>query len=193
MHFDHFHAMAQRDMGKHALLLKNFPIDVESLHYLAIHEKISDKKMFLSDTIPLEKLKAWFENCQDAHDDLVKNLIELTEEIKFIKTGTVNEENFGLEFDQEYWRKKIEYTQELQQIIQDRTTTLTRDEQKVAGVILDVRKSQGEEKRTAIRHLYEIHVKQYIPELLDIYHTIRNVYVESGTQKVFSMIKIRLI
>ena len=60
-------------------------------------------------------------------------------------------------------------------------------------MILDVRKSQGEEKRTAIRHLYEIHVKQYIPELLDIYHTIRNVYVESGTQKVFSMIKIRLI
>jgi hypothetical protein len=172
--------MAQRDMGKHALLLKSFSLDVESLHYLPIHEKILDKKIFLSDTVPLAKLKVWYENCQEAHDDLVKNLIELTEEVKFIKTGTINEENFGLEFDNQYFLNKIELIKTLQQNVQDKITTLTRDELKVAGVL----QIQDEEKRTAVKYLYEIHVTQYVPELLEAYASIRNIYVEVGTQKV---------
>jgi hypothetical protein len=181
--------MAQRDMGKHALLLKSFSLDVESLHYLPIHEKIGGKKSFLSDTVPLEKLKIWYENCLEAHDDLVKNVIELTEEVKFIKTGTINEENFGLEFDHQYLLKKIELIKDMQQNVQDKITTLTRDEQKVAGV----GKSQEQDKITAVKYLYEIHVKQYVPELLEAYASIRNIYEEVGTQKVCKIFNFRLI
>lgn len=167
-------------------------MDVESLHHIPIHEKFQDRnRKFLSDAVPLEKLKIWHENCQDAHDSLVKDLIELTEEIKFIKTGTVNEEHFGLEFDTSY-SKKIDAVSEINQKIQDRTVILARDEQKVASVIQDIKNKRGqsEEKNTAIQYLYDIHEKQYIPELLESYHSIRNAYIEIGSQKVFRILNI---
>lgn len=66
--FDAFYSQAQREMGKHATLLKNFAMDMETLHHIPIHPAISEKKnLFLADLVPLDKLQSWAMNCREAH------------------------------------------------------------------------------------------------------------------------------
>ena len=85
-------------------------MDMETLHQIPIHPAIAEKKnLFLADLVPLEKLQSWAMNCREAHgmhslfaslrspltmkESMVENVMEVTEDIKFIKIGTQKEEN----------------------------------------------------------------------------------------------------
>ena len=50
-----------------SLLTISFSLDIDTLHHIPIHDKISNENHTLSDTIPLDKLKLWYQNCKDAH------------------------------------------------------------------------------------------------------------------------------
>ena len=47
------------------------------------------------------------------------------------------------------------------------------------------RKGLIEEKNMAIQHLYEIHEKEYIPEILESYGFCRQILTDIGQEKVF--------
>ncbi|KAJ3206311.1 hypothetical protein HDU82_004600 [Entophlyctis luteolus] len=99
--FDIFMAHSQKEIAKHAALIQNFPSDLQALHRIPMHNKItkSTETKFLSDYVPEGKLLAWVDKCRAVHDEFVKKNVALSETFKNLRNGTDAEASHALDVE----------------------------------------------------------------------------------------------
>ncbi|KAJ3411326.1 hypothetical protein HDV05_002390 [Chytridiales sp. JEL 0842] len=184
--FEVFNSHAQKDITKHQGLLQNFPSDLQALHRIPIHSNIDEGQRFLSDYVPEDKLLTWAESCRAAHDQLVRKVAEVADIIKTIKTGTNTEMHQPVDIDFQKLEGFIMDVTEMVQQIDGKRQLLERDFSRVELTVRDIPRNpaQAPDKMNAIDHLHEIHRNEYLVDITENDHRIRETVTHFVSSKI---------
>ncbi|KAI8924046.1 hypothetical protein BC831DRAFT_467737 [Entophlyctis helioformis] len=165
--FDGFYTHAQKEFSKHANLLQSFPIDLQTLAQIPVHQAFMTESKTLDDFVPKKKLFQWADNCRLAHDQLVARTAQLQELVNHARSEAIDELDQN-DYDAARLESLIGIGQDIVSRMEARQLVLERDLLRVEAALADMRANpspESEDRFQALQHLYDIHCTEYIPEM----------------------------
>ncbi|KAJ3007720.1 oligomeric, coiled-coil, peripheral membrane protein [Thoreauomyces humboldtii] len=148
---------------------------MQALHRIPIHHAIASGDQCLSDFVPEDKLITWADNCRMAHDQLVKKVAAAADIIKSVRAGNEFETSTALDIDIKHLESLLTEVQGARQRLEVKHQRLERDMAKVEEILEGVRTSSSgsNEKFTALNHLHQIHLDDYLKSIFEADESIR--------------------
>ncbi|KAJ3254343.1 hypothetical protein HK103_007225 [Boothiomyces macroporosus] len=184
--FHAFNEHAQKEFSKHTALLQSFPADLNTLNQIPIHSSIVAESKKLDDFVPKDKLFAWVNRCQMAHEHLMVKTSQLVETMQDIKLGSDSDALKMTGIDIPKLQNLLNSVKEVIQKVEARQINFERDAIKVENVCRELQtySDANSQKFQAIEHLYRIHLDEYIPEITQYDRYVRETVVYFSDSKV---------
>ncbi|KAJ3270043.1 hypothetical protein HDV01_000591 [Terramyces sp. JEL0728] len=140
----------------------------------------------LDDFVPKDKLFAWVNRCQMAHEHLMVKTSQLVETMQDIKLGSDSDALRMTGIDIPKLQNLLNSVKEVIQKVEARQINFERDAIKVESVCREIESYSpaSNQKFQAIEHLYRIHVDEYIPEITQCDRYVRETVVYFSDSKV---------